>query len=231
MVWKDSRMKNFAFIIAMAVAVLCSSAVADEGYWPKSYFVEAGFGLAVSKGDFNEHATAIKDTAGEKGYIHQPALEFIPTPNFSVGANIAQFTLALNFQYWKSTQTLSAFTDEFHEESSRMWRLGFEFTYNLFWPDFFQVGLGGGYSYTSIKTKNSAYFEDDIINSELMGSAVSFIANLHYYITDNISMVPAIKVYENWFKNVYTSRSENCDLDPYLWQTFILASVSVQYTF
>ena len=61
--------------------------------------------------------------------------------------------------------------------------------------------------------------------------AEAFIANIHYYITDHLSMVPALKFYENWFKNVHCSRIDNNDLDPYLWQTFVLATVSIQYQF
>lgn len=225
-------MKKFLFVLFAVVGMLFSQAAADEGYWPKSYFAEVGFGIIASKGDFNERSTAITDTAGKKGLIHQPALDFLATPDLTIGANIAQFTLALNFQYWTSNQTLAGFSDESYTADSRIWRLGFEFTYNLFWPDYFQIGLGGGYSYTSINTKNSVYFQDGgIQSSELMGSAVGFIANLHYYFTDRLSMVPAIKVYENWFKNAYSGRTDNCDLDPYLWQTFVLASVSLQYTF
>ena len=71
----------------------------------------------------------------------------------------------------------------------------------------------------------------DAYDAEFMGSAVAFIANIHYYITDHLSMVPALKLYENWFKNVHCSRIDNNDLDPYLWQTFVLATVSIQYQF
>lgn len=224
-------MKKLLLAFASIFLLLATPAIADEGYWPKSYFVSTGFGLTVSKGDFNEKAISITDTTGKKGYIHQPALEFLATPDLSIGANIAQFSLALNFQYWTSQQTLAGFPDESFEEDTRIWRLGFEFTYNLFWPDFFQAGFGAGYSYTSVRTKNSAFLGDQTYSTELMGSAIGFIANIHYYFTDNISMVPAIKIYENWFKSVNTSRTGTCDLDPYVWQTFVLASLSIQYTF
>ena len=74
-------------------------------------------------------------------------------------------------------------------------------------------------------------FGTDVYDAEFMGSAVAFIANVHYYITENIAMVPALKFYESWFKNVHCSRIDNNDLDPYLWQTFVLATVSIQYQF
>lgn len=229
------KLKLFAFISALFL--LSSAALADEGYWPKSYFVSAGFGATVSEGDFNERAHSIKDTNGVKGAIHGPDISLFPTPDYTIGANIAQFTLALNFQIWTFNESLVGFkndagiVDETQKADSRIWRFGFEFTYNFFWPDFFQVGLGAGYSYTNMKINNSAHFKGDVYHTELTGSAVGLIANLHYYITDNISMVPAIKFYQNWFRSAYTSRTGTCDLDPYLWQTFIMSSVSVQYTF
>jgi len=103
--------------------------------------------------------------------------------------------------------------------------------YNFFWPDFFQIGAGIGYSYTNLKTENSAYIGGKIQNSELMGSGFAFITNIHYYITDNFSMVPAIKIYENWFKAVNSKATGTLDLDPYLWQTYVMVSVGLQYQF
>lgn len=227
-------MKKALFAIIAAIAMLCTPSLADDLEWPRSYFVEVGYGVFVSKGDFNERATSIRDTSDRKGLIHQPALDFFATPDFTIGANIAQFTLGLNFQYTTFTQMLAGFDSALPsvETDSRIWRLGIDFTYNIFWPEFFQIGLGIGYSFTNIKTEDAVYFKDgDIYDVELMGSAVNFTANLHYYFTDHIAIVPTIRVYENWFKNAYSSRTDNCDLDPYLWQTFIQASIGIQYTF
>ena len=148
-----------------------------------------------------------------------------------LGVNLGAFSLGLGFQYWNSEQVIAGFPDESYKQDTRIWRLDLEVTYNLFYPDFFQVGLGVGYAYNSVKSDNSAIFDDKAYNVEFMGSAVAFIANIHYYITDNIAMVPALKIYESWFKNVHCSRIENNDLDPYLWQTFILSTVSIQYQF
>lgn len=225
-------MKSFVLAALASLAIFSVSSFADEGYWPKSYFIEAGMGAMVSKGDFSERNLSVKDTAGTKGIVHLPALELFAMPTISIGANIAQFTLDLNFQYWSiSDQTISGFPDESFKGDSRIWRIGFDFMYNLFWPDFFQIGLGAGYSYTSIKTKNTAYFDDQTSSSEIMGSAVNATANLQYFLTDHIAIVPAIRIYENWFKNIYTTSSENSDLDSYVWQTFVLASVSIRYQF
>ena len=106
-----------------------------------------------------------------------------------------------------------------------------EFSYNFFWPEFFQVGIGAAYSYTTITTENTAYIDDEASESELMGSAVGLIANLKYFLMDHIAIVPYIKVYENWFKNVYTEESELCDLDSYMWQTFFFVGVNIQIQF
>lgn len=221
-------------ICLLLLALFCTQALAEgynDGYWPKSYFVEAGIGAMVTKGDLNNSIITAKDSLDRKVIIHPPAMEFIAMSDFSIGANIRDFTLALNYQYWKADQSLGGYPDDSHETSNRIWRLGFEFTYNLFWPDFFQIGLGGGFSFTNVKTKDAAVFEDETSTAELYGSAVAFIANLHYYITKNIAMVPSIKIYENWYRNVYTSQTDNCDLDPYLWQSFVFASVAIQYQF
>lgn len=218
-------------IITLVLCLLAGLTFAEEYYWPRTYYVSAGFGAQLSKGDFNERAISGKDSAGIKGDIHPPALEFVATPDFMLGVNLGAFSLGLGFQYWNSEQVIAGFPDESYKQDTRIWRLDLEVTYNLFYPDFFQVGLGVGYAYNSVKSDNSAIFDDKAYNVEFMGSAVAFIANIHYYITDNIAMVPALKIYESWFKNVHCSRIENNDLDPYLWQTFILSTVSIQYQF
>lgn len=218
-------------IIALLICLCAGFTFAEEYHWPRSYFASLGMGAQVSKGDFNERAISGKDTAGVKGYIHPPALEFIATPDLMLGVNLGAFSFAMSFQYWTSEQVIADFPDESYKQDTRIWRFGLEATYNLFYPEFFQIGFGLGYSYNSVKSDDIAIFAPDTYDAEFMGSAVAFIANIHYYITDNISMVPAVKIYEAWFKNVHCSRVETNDLDPYLWQSFVLATVSVQYQF
>lgn len=219
------------FLKATLLCLLLSSAVFADGYWPKSYFVEAGFGMTYTRGDLHQGTISAHDTLEHKITVHPPKMDFIPTPSFTLGANIRDFTLGLNFQYWSTSGELTKAPDNADESDIRIWRLGFEFTYNLFWPDEYQIGLGGGYSFTNINTRESAFFGDEVFASELYGSGVGFVANAHYYFMRHLAIVPAVKIYENWFKNVYTSRTETCDLDPYLWQTYFMASVSLQYQF
>ncbi len=220
-------MKKLAAILILLVGI---SAYADDG-WPRSYFFSAGFGAVASKGDFNSRTVSIRDTSGRKEIVHAPALEFFANPDFTLGANIREFTLTFNFQIWNSEQVLNGFPDESNRENSLLWRISMEFIYNLFWPEFFQIGLGASYSYSAATTENSAFIGEDSYDAEFMGSGLGLIANLKYYITDNIAMVPFIKIYENWFKNVYTKESELCDLDSYMWQTFVFVGVSAQYQF
>ena len=166
-------------IIALLICLCAGFTFAEEYYWPRSYYVSAGFGAQVSKGDFNERAISGTDSAGVKGYIHPPALEFVATPDLMVGVNLGAFSLGLGFQYWTSEQVMAGFPDESYRQDTRIWRASLEVTYNLFWPDFFQIGLGLGYSYSSVKAENAAIFGTDAYDADFMGSAVAFIANIH----------------------------------------------------
>ena len=217
-------------LIALLICLLTGLTFAEEYYWPKSYYVQAGFGTMFSNGDLNERGIKGADSASVKGKIYPPDYGFFLTPDFALGVNLGAFSIGINFQYWSSEQSLTDYPGK-SEQDTRIWRAGLEVTYNIFYPEDFQIGLGAGYSYSSVKAKNAALFGDDVYNAEFMGSAVAFLANIHYYFTDNIAIVPAVKVYENWFKNVHCKRIDNNDLDPYLWQTFVLTSVSVQYQF
>ena len=220
-------MKKLAAILILLTGI---SAFADDG-WARSYFVSAGFGAVVSRGDFSDRTISITDTAGRKEKVHAPDLGFLASPDFTLGANIGEFTLTFNFQIWESEQELNGFPDESVRESSLLWRSSMEFIYNLFWPEDFQVGLGAALSYSAVTTENSAFIGNDAYDAEFMGSSFGLVANAKYFFTDNIAIVPFVKVYENWFRNVYTKESELCDLDSYMWQTFVLAGLSVQFQF
>lgn len=224
-------MKKTAFIICFLFASLfCSQAMADD-YWPRTYFIEAGSSFAFSRGDLNNSVIKTTDTLGNKVTIHPPALRTMLYPDISIGTNIWAFTLTANFHYWNGQPDLTKYEDENKKTNSHMWRFGFEFTYNLFWPEDFQLGLGGGYSFAKITTKRSAVFDDTETSAELMGSSLSFVANFRYYFTEHFAAVPSIKIYENWFKNAYSTRTELFDFKPYLWQTFFFISIAVQYQF
>ena len=195
-----------------------------DGYWPKSYFLSVGMGATYTRGDLNEHRISLTDSAGNKSKVYPPSMSFFATPDLTIGVNIRSFTLDFNFQYWKSSQELTKLDES---EETKIWRAGFEFSYNLFWPEDFQVGLGIGYSYTSLTAKNSAIHKDRKEQSNFMGSGAAFIANVRYYLNDYVAIVPAVKVYENWFMDVNTSQSGTCDLDPFIWQTYILTSLLI----
>lgn len=216
------------FVGAITPLLAYDHIVYDESYWPKSYFVSAAFGGVFTRGDVNERAITITDSADVRYKAHSAEMSFFGTPDLSIGANIRCFSLLLDFQYWKSEEDL---VDTDVSEDTQIWRVGFEFTYNLFWPNEFQVGLGLGLSYTNLTSENSVFLEDKTQDSQLMGSGLGFIANVHYYFTDNLAIVPAIKIYENWYRFVNSKASGTCDLDPYLWQTYIMASIGLQFQF
>ncbi|MBO6135605.1 MAG: hypothetical protein II850_01740 [Fibrobacter sp.] len=220
-------MKRFIIILSLLFATVSFA----EDAWPRTFFGSVGMGLYASKGDLNERVLSLKDTSGKKQTIHSPALNIFASPDFTIGVNVREFTIDLNFQIWESEQVINGFPDESVRGNSLYWRISMEFIYNLFWPEFFQVGLGGSLSYTTLTTDNTAYSGDEVSESEFMGSSIGFIANIKYYVHDNIAIVPYAKIYENWFRNVYTEASGLCDLDSYMWQTFFFVGVSVQFQF
>ena len=216
-------------IVVLTLLFACAS-FAQEA-WPRTFFFSTGIGLYASKGDLNERVLSVTDTSGRKQRIHSPALDVFASPDFTLGVNVREFTFDVNFQIWNSTQTINGFPDETVEGNSLYWRISMEFEYNMFWPEFFQIGLGASYSYTTLTTENTSYIEDEVNESELMGSSIGFIADIKYFIFDNLAIVPYLKVYENWFRNVYTEESGLCDLDSYMWQTFFFVGVNVKFQF
>jgi hypothetical protein len=218
----------FALFMTAAPAFAYDHIQYDDSYWPRSYYVNAAFGTFFTWGDVNERPISVTDSLDNKHKVYTPDMFFFPSPEISLGANIRCFSLNANFQYWETSQELVGIDET---EAATIWRVGFEFIYNLFWPEDFQVGIGIGYSYTSLTAENSAFIGEKVQNSHLMGSGVSLVTNVHYYITDNFAIVPAVKFYENWFKFVNAKATGTLDLDPFLWQTYVYASVGLQYQF
>lgn len=221
-------------ILLCAILTLQSFAQDEEGFWPRSYFIGAGFAAVATRGDVNEYNITTKTEKGEKEIVHNPELNFLVWPDFFIGVDIGQFSLSGNFNYWYFTDNLIGFGENEVDVRTRIWRFGIEFIYNFFWPDFFQPGLGIGYSYTSVYTNDNVFPIDETkerSDSELMGSSISLIMDIRYFLTDNIVLLPSLKFYETWFANLYTENGGTNSLKHKKWQTFVIMEISVVYHF
>ena len=216
------------FAQRLAVLLLSLVPLACAAVQPVSFYAQAGFGLVASRGDLNNHVYKVKDDDNIKGNLHPPTIKISGTPDLAVGVNLKNLSLALDFQYWSSSQSLTGYPDASMEQPTSIMRLGAEFTYNVFWPEFFQAGLGGGLSYSNISVEKNLFFGSDRYDTDFSGLGFGLIANLHYSVTPNISMVPALKIYKNYFFGAEASKAE---LDETLRQTFVLATLSLQYQF
>lgn len=220
--------------IIVCLAFFCATTFAEEGeggYWPKSYFVGAGIGIVASKGDIGDYAIKTKNKDEETEIVHLPSFDIFAWPDYFIGVDIGYFSLSANFNYW-TFQEASATIDD--KNDVRIWRFGLEFVYNFFWPDFFQPGVGIGYNYTSIKTFDNVHPADEskkLSDSELMGSALSLILNVRYFMTEFLVIQPSIKVSEAWFGSMNTDNGETNELKHKLWQTFATAELALIYHF
>ena len=212
----------------LAMALLCSAIWAqpsesDFGQWPRSYFASLGFNVIATRGDFAERNVTLKDKDGLIETINFPITKVLMSPDYNIGVNIREFTLAASFQYWSMMGTIKELPTE---EKMRYWRFGIEFTYNFFYPEPFQVGVGLGYSYTSLSVQNNATSIRGFADSDLMGSALALVTNMKYFLTDNIGLCPSLRIYENWFTAAHTKEAGTQDLKSYVWQTYIAVSIN-----
>lgn len=201
-----------------------------SGYWLKSYYVQVGGNVAFTNGDLNERPVSFKDSTGYAMKAYPPDISWVFSPDIQVGTNIRFFSLGVSFQYSSFEENMVRYDDD-ETTDVVYWRLGLEFVYNFLWPEDFQIGVGLGYAFSTLKARNSSFRGYEPFHTEYMGLGFGGIINAHYYFTDHIAIVPAVKLYENWFKNLYTKPSGSLDLDPYLWQTHVQISLSVQYKF
>jgi len=222
-------MKFFKKILVFILLSFFASTQASEQ--DISVFAQLGAQLTASKGDFNDRTVTVIDNDGTKGTLHPATLKFLGSPTLSLGVNIKELSASVSFEYWTSGQYMTGYPDQSIERDTRIMRLGLELTYNIFWPEFFQAGLGLGLAYTSIKTEDNLFYGSDTYNTHFDGLAGVLIADLHYYITDNIAMVPALKIYETSFFNSNSEKTNDSITDDHFWQSFVMVSVSLQYQF
>ncbi len=223
-------MKKLFAILALLTTIVMAEDYGDD-YWVRSYFASVGFGVMATRGDLGDINIYLNND-GQKEVVYTPSTKILGTPDIMLGVNMRHLSFGVNFQYWTFEGELNGFENaethnkETHNEDCRYWRFGFEFAYNFFYPEIFQVGVGLGYAYTNLSTKNSAVTEEGISKSTLTGSGFGAISYIRYYITDNFALSPSLRIYETWFKTAISKYHETDELKSYLWQTYIGVSIS-----
>ena len=214
----------------------------DFAQWPRSYYASIGIGIMANRGDFFSRELKITDKEGNTEIINLPQNKILLTPDYNLGVNIREFSFGLSFQYWSTKGSIDNNPPAMNEQDMNYWRFGLEATYNFFYPEYFQVGVGLGYSFSSLSVENNASSNaKDFFDSSLKGSAVSIITNIRYYITDFFCFSPSLRFYESWYKSVNTDNSGTIefgkknngvkDHNSYLWQTYIAISISAMVQF
>ena len=225
--------------ILLALTLLCSAVFAqpedsDFSYWPRSYFASISFNVIANRGDLFDRTMVLKNDGIEET-VHLPNTKVLVSPDYSIGVNIREFTFSASFQYWSMRGSIPTLPEPINEQNMNYWRFGIEATYNFFYPEFFQVGVGLGYSFSKLSTENNVSNYKGYFNSELNGSAIALVSHIRYLITDNFGLISSLRVYENWYKSVYTKNSGTIDFhevgDSYYWQTYIAVSIGAMVQF
>ena len=225
--------------ILLALTLLCSAVFAqpedsDFSYWPRSYFASISFNVIANRGDLFDRSMVLKYDWIEET-VHLPNTKVLVSPDYSIGVNIREFTFSASFQYWSMRGSIPTLPEPLNEQNMKYWRFGIEATYNFFYPEFFQVGVGLGYSFSKLTTENNVSNYKGYFNSELNGSAIALVSHIRYLITDNFGLISSLRIYENWYKSVYTKNSGTVEFhevgDSYYWQTYIAISIGAMVQF
>jgi hypothetical protein len=103
--------KLIAVFLFLSFFTANAFAYEDEGYWPRSYYAGLGFSAVATRGDIGNYTLNTKTEDGEKETVHLPSTNLFVSPDFILGVNIAQFSLALNYNYWYFTDNLAGFPE------------------------------------------------------------------------------------------------------------------------
>ena len=231
-------MKKILLALSFLIGVVWAQpSDSDFLQWPRSYYASIGIGIMANRGDFFHRNLKITDKEGFTETVNLPQNKILLTPDYNLGVNIREFSFGLSFQYWSTTGDIKD-----SKQDMSYWRFGLEATYNFFFPEYFQVGVGLGYSFSSLSIENNATIDNtEFFDSSLKGSAVALITNIRYYITDFFCLSPSVRFYENWYKSVNTDKSGIIefgkknngikDHHSYYWQTYIAMSINAMVQF
>ncbi|SHK41102.1 MULTISPECIES: outer membrane beta-barrel protein [unclassified Fibrobacter] len=222
-------MKKFLLAIAfLAGIVWAQPSDSDFAQWERSYYASLGFNVIANRGGLHHRHITIQDEDNYTETVNMPTAKILLSPDYNIGVNIREFTLALSFQYWTEE---TAIKDLPKEQDMRYMRIGAEFTYNFFYPERFQVGVGLGYSYTNLKIEKNTTSVKGFFDTNFMGSGVAIVTNMRYYLTENFGLMPSLRVFETWYKAVNTKNSGTVDIKNYIWQTYIAVSINAMVQF
>ena len=92
----------------LALTLLCSAIFAqpedsDFTYWPRTYFASIGFNVIANRGDLFDRAMVLKDD-GIDETVHLPNTKVIVSPDYNIGVNIREFTLAASSRKTRAEQ-------------------------------------------------------------------------------------------------------------------------------
>ena len=219
--------------ILLAISLFCTAVFAqpedrDFSYWPRSYFASIGFNVIANRGGLHHRDIKIQDEDGLIETVNMPTAKILLSPDYNIGVNIREFSLAASFQYWTQETAIKDLPDE---QDMRYMRIGAEFTYNFFYPDIFQVGVGLGYSYTNLKIKKNTTSIKGFFDTTLMGSGIALVTNMRYNLTEHFGLIPSLRIFETWYKAVNTKNSGTVELKNYIWQTYVAVSINAMVQF
>ncbi len=188
-----------------------------DNNWVKSYYFSVGFGGAFTQGDLDGNKRISTTENGTTEVDIFPNTGFYIIPELETGANLNQHTVFVDLSYSYPKTSYGLDTEEADETNTNIFRLGFGYRYNFFWPNLFQPFVGLNYSYMYLNTRNNVYIYtlEDVsrTNGAVMGNGVALHGGVLYYVEKHITMQLHARVRAMFFSKFGNDVNGNRDLD------------------
>lgn len=207
-----------------------------EESWTRKHFISLGAGATVTHGDLEgETSIRAKDTETEET-IFLPNLGSFLLPELTIGANLNQHTIALDFSYATPATNFAKGTLLVDETETSILRVGLGYRYNFFWPERFQVFAGLNYTFMHLSTEDNAFFKDEDENEKrssatLMGNGFSLNLGVTYFIHPSISMDLHGRFRTMIFSSISSDENGTCEIDDPFVQFMEEVVLNVSYHF
>lgn len=213
-------MKKLTFILSLAC--LFTSTIYAEDSWTRKHFISLGAGATITHGDLDGKSSIVAKDAEIEESIFLPNLGSFLLPELTLGANLNQHTIALDFSYATPATNFAKGTILVDETETSILRVGLGYRYNFFWPERFQVFTGLNYTFMHLSTEDNAFFKDEDNNDKrssatLMGNGFSVNLGVAYFIHPRVSMELHGRFRTMIYSSISSDENGTCEInDPFV---------------
>lgn len=208
-------MKQFFLIFLFATYLYAGF----ENEWVKKYAFALGVDFAITKGDLDGISKINSGESSNAESVILPEIPFVLVYAFDARALANEHSIAFNFGI-----AFPEFEHKLQNGNTRFLRLGLEYQYHFLWPEAFRIGIGAGYTFSSVRFDKGSTGgvgsekENKFSYANFTGNSPHILVSTQYFFTENWAIEGAIRYRLLYLNQVATDLNDVSKLSEAVWQ-------------